>query len=281
MRRFGVLGLFSLIALACGGTSVVDEEESGGAGGTASGGTATGGTATGGTATGGTNDGGATGGTTAGTGVTGGKAGSSSNAGRGGTTGAGTGGTTTAGREPIGGEPGSAGESGSTGESGNSGSAGTGPSDRCLLPLESGSCLAYVPSYGFDAAIGLCVRFAYGGCEGNDNRFATLAECEAACGGSDAGGCPETLPADGEACDGAPPVCHYALNECQCAPSNLECVLFDPTCAPARDALPPAGGAKACSTPDCTSRVVAVGQYLECRCEETFTCTLVDPRQTQ
>jgi hypothetical protein len=46
-----------------------------------------------------------------------------------------------------------------------------------------GPCNAYVPSYWFDAQTGVCIPFVYGGCSGNDNRFATIEECYAACGG--------------------------------------------------------------------------------------------------
>jgi hypothetical protein len=46
-----------------------------------------------------------------------------------------------------------------------------------------GPCLAYAPSYWFDASSGVCIPFVYGGCDGNDNRFATLEECYGACGG--------------------------------------------------------------------------------------------------
>jgi hypothetical protein len=51
------------------------------------------------------------------------------------------------------------------------------------LPVVTGPCLASEPSYWFDAATGVCVPFVYGGCDGNENRFATIHECYAACGG--------------------------------------------------------------------------------------------------
>ncbi|XP_028178594.1 PI-actitoxin-Aeq3a-like [Ostrinia furnacalis] len=52
---------------------------------------------------------------------------------------------------------------------------------RCKLPLVSGRCLAYLPSYGYRVETGKCERFIYGGCEGNKNRFETRKECEAVC----------------------------------------------------------------------------------------------------
>lgn len=60
----------------------------------------------------------------------------------------------------------------------------------CALPLETGPCKANMPSYGFGPD-GHCELFTYGGCQGNANRFATLAECQAACG--DAPTCPSHL----------------------------------------------------------------------------------------
>ncbi|BFF96228.1 male accessory gland serine protease inhibitor-like [Drosophila madeirensis] len=41
------------------------------------------------------------------------------------------------------------------------------------------ACLAYIPSWSYDGRT--CVSFIYGGCGGNDNRFASQAECEAKC----------------------------------------------------------------------------------------------------
>ena len=62
--------------------------------------------------------------------------------------------------------------------------AGNGAEDICALPIEPGHCLAYMPSYGFNSDTGECESFIYGGCQGNANRFDTLAECEAACASS-------------------------------------------------------------------------------------------------
>ncbi|RCN35664.1 Kunitz/Bovine pancreatic trypsin inhibitor domain protein [Ancylostoma caninum] len=51
----------------------------------------------------------------------------------------------------------------------------------CTLPLETGPCYALIPRYGFDPNLGQCVRFAYGGCQGNANNFETMEECEMNC----------------------------------------------------------------------------------------------------
>ncbi|XP_017856810.1 PREDICTED: male accessory gland serine protease inhibitor-like, partial [Drosophila arizonae] len=42
-------------------------------------------------------------------------------------------------------------------------------------------CKAHIPSWSYDAAAKECVRFIYGGCRGNDNRFNTKKLCEEKC----------------------------------------------------------------------------------------------------
>nr|WEV89396.1 serine protease inhibitor [Pinctada imbricata] len=69
------------------------------------------------------------------------------------------------------------------------GGGGGGGVDICELPPRaSGLCLAYIPSYSYDSARGECVRFIYGGCGGNENRFGSLQECQRRCGGGGGGG---------------------------------------------------------------------------------------------
>jgi papilin len=51
-----------------------------------------------------------------------------------------------------------------------------------LLPCEQkpgvrGLCKAYMPMYTYDPAQGGCVKFIYGGCGGNSNRFPDLQTC--------------------------------------------------------------------------------------------------------
>ncbi len=49
------------------------------------------------------------------------------------------------------------------------------------MPIESGICMAYNLSWGFDGDKNECVEFVYGGCGGNLNRFDSKEACERAC----------------------------------------------------------------------------------------------------
>ncbi|KAH6926583.1 hypothetical protein HPB50_019824 [Hyalomma asiaticum] len=51
----------------------------------------------------------------------------------------------------------------------------------CKLPKKPGRCLAYMPRYYYNTTTGTCQRFIYGGCEGNENNFETLKQCQAKC----------------------------------------------------------------------------------------------------
>jgi hypothetical protein len=111
-------------------------------------------------------------------GSVGGVGGGPAGAGAGGASGAGAGGLGGAG---VGGQ-GGAGMGGAAGASG-SGGAGVdaGPPSICDLEFDPGPCDAAIQVYRYDARSQTCERATYGGCEGNDNRFMTLAECQTAC----------------------------------------------------------------------------------------------------
>ncbi|XP_076979831.1 tissue factor pathway inhibitor 2 isoform X2 [Tamandua tetradactyla] len=53
----------------------------------------------------------------------------------------------------------------------------------CLLPPDEGPCRALIPSYYYDRYTQKCLKFMYGGCQGNANNFETSEDCEEACSG--------------------------------------------------------------------------------------------------
>ncbi|KAK5872369.1 hypothetical protein PBY51_013081 [Eleginops maclovinus] len=64
---------------------------------------------------------------------------------------------------------------------------GEAPADICLLPMEEGSCGRYTMRWYFNSQVQACRPFIYSGCEGNDNRFLHLEECEELCLGETEG----------------------------------------------------------------------------------------------
>jgi hypothetical protein len=53
--------------------------------------------------------------------------------------------------------------------------------DPCHQKYDAGPCLAYSPMFYYDRATDRCLKFVYGGCGGNSNRFQTLEACEQRC----------------------------------------------------------------------------------------------------
>ena len=97
----------------------------------------------------------------------------------GGTLGLGAGGASHAGSSAVGGAS-HAGSSAVGGHGGMTGGAGA-TSNACSEPENAGPCDGAFTKYWHDANTGACIPFIYGGCEGNDNRFDTLAACQTAC----------------------------------------------------------------------------------------------------
>ena len=229
--RYRLVFVSSLVAIACGGQSL-EHSDDGDSGQGGSGNATNGGTANGGTS---------------------GASGSFS----GGSSGTSFGGTSFGGSS-VGGS--SVGGSSVGGVAGTGGTAGAG--GICSLPLVSGPCEAYFPSFGFSPEVGHCVQFIYGGCEGNDNRFSTLAECEAKCGGS-LNECPSEMPPRDLDCPVRGQECTYDFEGCLCTPqANLTCPKVVPTCT-----TPP---------PDAGVSPIVVAIHHRCVCELTgWACNVV------
>lgn len=54
--------------------------------------------------------------------------------------------------------------------------------DRCAEPKDTGPCFNELLRYHWDGQVSECRPFIYGGCQGNENRFATASECYLTCG---------------------------------------------------------------------------------------------------
>ena len=53
--------------------------------------------------------------------------------------------------------------------------------DVCAQPQRPGPCRGQFVRWFYDKASGVCSQFIYGGCRGNDNRFASADACEQRC----------------------------------------------------------------------------------------------------
>nr|XP_056700926.1 inter-alpha-trypsin inhibitor-like [Euleptes europaea] len=57
-----------------------------------------------------------------------------------------------------------------------------GPKGDCILSPSHGPCKESLIKYYFDKKEKKCLKFTYGGCKGNTNRFDTEKECQIVCG---------------------------------------------------------------------------------------------------
>lgn len=53
--------------------------------------------------------------------------------------------------------------------------------DKCSQPVSFGICRAAFKRYFFNSTTMQCQEFIYGGCQGNDNNFKSLEQCQMEC----------------------------------------------------------------------------------------------------
>ena len=156
---------------------------------------------------------------------------------------------------------------------GTSAAAGSGSSgDGCSAPATPGPCDAYAPVFWHNAASGLCEPFVYGGCAGNDNRYATRDECLKACpgGGSDWGACQRDADCtltSAECCGACDPVTDHDLLALNAA--HLADYSASKPCASAGACLPCASVGETTATRKYFRAVCVAGQ-----------CSALDVRQS-
>ncbi|XP_043662537.1 kunitz-type serine protease inhibitor nigrescinin-2 [Drosophila teissieri] len=59
----------------------------------------------------------------------------------------------------------------------------THPEQFCLMPARKGVCRALIPRWRYDPEQKKCVEFKFGGCDGNENNFASYKDCMSTCEG--------------------------------------------------------------------------------------------------
>ncbi|CAF0898052.1 unnamed protein product [Brachionus calyciflorus] len=91
----------------------------------------------------------------------------------------------------------------------------------CMLPREKGPCADYEQKYYFNTLSGQCEEFTYGGCNGNDNNFESLDECESTChalieSASNSQILPINMKPKALSYDQRKKICKYPVNEGSC-----------------------------------------------------------------
>nr|XP_046466549.1 papilin isoform X8 [Neodiprion pinetum] len=90
------------------------------------------------------------------------------------------------------------------------------PAAICTLNEDKGPCMKWSVKWYYNVSNGMCQKFWYGGCEGNENRFHTQQECKNTCvepKGRDVCFLPKVVGP----CDGYYPTWYYDTDRKQCA----------------------------------------------------------------
>jgi hypothetical protein len=155
------------------------------------------------------------------------------------------------------------------GQAGQAGSAGVEP--ECSLPPDPGACDALIRAFYHDAGTDRCLPFVYGGCEGNANRYSTIGECLARCGGgTECSLSSECVVSNAGCCAGCEPVTEedfIALHEDDAAAASAACGSV--VCGPCQElpagSVPEAGNFFAeCSDRRCQLRDLRETTAAEC-----------------
>uniref|UniRef100_A0A914HT32 Uncharacterized protein n=1 Tax=Globodera rostochiensis TaxID=31243 RepID=A0A914HT32_GLORO len=139
----------------------------------------------------------------------------------------------------------------------------------CDHRIDPGECSGVFHRYGYDSDTNRCNQFMYGGCSGNGNNFATLADCQVACVRSD---CSQTDPP--KDCD---------LTRCQLVKDGRGCTLC--SCAPTRHPPlipgPESAGRAHCPPLDIQLCVEPCIIFLNRKGCQECVCPLLPPTPTQ
>jgi hypothetical protein len=139
----------------------------------------------------------------------------------------------------------------------------------CSLAWDGGTCRGAIEAWWHDPSTGVCMPVTYGGCGGNDNRFATRDECIKACRSSSPNDATCSQPSDCilvspgccAACDPVDERAFIAGNSKLVNAISSKCNVLCGACPP----LPPG--------------VFRTHQYFVPTCDNGQ-CTVVDIRQT-